>query len=112
MNDTLRQTLESVGQAGVLRFFDQLNPDEQQQLQAQLADVDLDLIARLTGVEEETCQWAELARRSEPPPAFRLNVRTTRFTAEQARERGKAAMRDGQVGVILVAGGQGTRLGF
>jgi UDP-N-acetylglucosamine/UDP-N-acetylgalactosamine diphosphorylase len=112
MNEELRQSLTSIGQEGVLRFFDQLNPSEQQQLEQQLADVDLELIVRLTNETEEICQWAELARRAAPPPAFRLNDSHAPFTFAQARQRGEAALRAGEVGVILVAGGQGTRLGF
>jgi UDP-N-acetylglucosamine/UDP-N-acetylgalactosamine diphosphorylase len=34
------------------------------------------------------------------------------FSAAEARERASAALRTGKVGVILVAGGQGSRLGF
>ena len=33
-------------------------------------------------------------------------------TVDQARQRGDSALLDGEVGVVLVAGGQGTRLGF
>jgi UDP-N-acetylglucosamine/UDP-N-acetylgalactosamine diphosphorylase len=41
-----------------------------------------------------------------------LDVSKNRFTPEQAKKRAEEALRAGQVGVILVAGGQGTRLGF
>ena len=112
MNDVLRQSLRAIEQERVLRFYDQLSPAGQQQLEHQLADVDLDLIARLTSEQEGACQWAELARRAEPPPAFRLNDSRARFSVEEARQRGEDAMRRGEVGAILVAGGQGTRLGF
>ena len=47
-----------------------------------------------------------------PPPAFRLDTASNPFTPEEAKKRAEAALRAGQVGTILVAGGQGTRLGF
>ena len=34
------------------------------------------------------------------------------FSADEARKRGAAALAEGHVGAILVAGGQGTRLGW
>src|SRR6185369_5136325 len=37
---------------------------------------------------------------------------TNRFSPAEARRRGDEALAAGQLGVILVAGGQGTRLGF
>ena len=54
----------------------------------------------------------QLAARAAPPPAFRLDAAGNPFTPQQAERRADEALRVGQVGVILVAGGQGTRLGF
>lgn len=53
-----------------------------------------------------------LAGRAVSPPSFRLDASKNRFSPEQARQRGNAAVAAGQLGVVLVAGGQGTRLGF
>ena len=47
-----------------------------------------------------------------PPPAFRLDDRNTAISVDQAQVRGTAALRAGKVAAILVAGGQGSRLGF
>ena len=54
----------------------------------------------------------ELAARAEPPPAFRLDTAQNPFTPQQARKRAEESLRAGEFGAILVAGGQGTRLGF
>jgi UDP-N-acetylglucosamine/UDP-N-acetylgalactosamine diphosphorylase len=56
--------------------------------------------------------WAEQARRATAPPAFRLDAPQPSISSQQAIERGHEALAAGQVGVIIVAGGQGTRLGF
>jgi UDP-N-acetylglucosamine/UDP-N-acetylgalactosamine diphosphorylase len=41
-----------------------------------------------------------------------LGQRTNRFSPEEARQRGAEALKQGRIGAMLVAGGQGTRLGF
>ena len=53
-----------------------------------------------------------VGRRAASPPAMRLDGSGVPFTAEAARARGEELLRAGQVGMILVAGGLGTRLGF
>jgi UDP-N-acetylglucosamine/UDP-N-acetylgalactosamine diphosphorylase len=52
-----------------------------------------------------------MARRASPPPAVRLADRAGR-QSDDARQRGVEALAAGKVGVLLVAGGQGSRLGF
>ena len=57
--------------------------------------------------------WAEMAARAEPPTALRLDDNgSNSITRADATAKGQAALGDGQVGMILVAGGQGSRLGF
>jgi UDP-N-acetylglucosamine/UDP-N-acetylgalactosamine diphosphorylase len=99
------------GQQHVLRFWDELSQAEQTSLAAQLAQVDLTLIERLARHARQNESWREAVRRAEPPPAFRLQGNNP-FTPAEAIQRGEAALRDGQIGALLVAGGQGTRLGF
>jgi UDP-N-acetylglucosamine/UDP-N-acetylgalactosamine diphosphorylase len=100
------------GQEQLLRFWDQLDKHQQTALAEQIAAVDFDLIARLCQGTSSEEDWGELSRRAEPPPAFRLAAGANRFSPAEARERGEQALRQGKVGAILVAGGQGTRLGF
>src|SRR5262249_40177319 len=53
---------------------------------------------------------------AQAPPAIRLldakHPATQAVSTEQAATRGREALEAGHVGVILVAGGQGTRLGL
>lgn len=112
MNPSLQEQLKAFGQEHLLQFFDELEPAAQQRLVTQIEDVDLDLIAQLAHHEADTVDWGAMARRSTPPPAFRLHDSEARVRPEDARRRGEQALRDGQVGAILVAGGQGSRLGF
>lgn len=111
LKTTLRQQLEPHGQAHVLRFWEALSDLERRQLAAEIDALDLDALAsayRSGGHQEH---WAELARRAGPPPAVPLEG-VAELPAEEARRRGEQALRDGRVGMILVAGGQGSRLGF
>ena len=80
---------------------------------SEIESVDLKQIAELYRQAEAEQDWATLARPAEPPPAFRIDQPgERRFTAAAAQERGRAALAAGKVGVLLVAGGQGSRLGF
>ena len=107
-----REKLAAAGQEHVLAFWDELSPEVQQQLAEQLRGVDLDLLARLHAKKGAEVDWAELAARSQPPPAIRLNDEQPRFSRDAARQRGAEALAAGKVGTLLVAGGQGTRLGY
>jgi UDP-N-acetylglucosamine/UDP-N-acetylgalactosamine diphosphorylase len=104
--------LKQFGQEHVLRFAEELSETERAELQSQLSDVNFDELRQLVGKETESIDWAALAAKAEPPPAVQLGKPHPDFPAERAREVGEAAIRAGKVGMILVAGGQGTRLGF
>lgn len=104
--------LRACGQDHVLRYWGELSPKVQAQLRLQLGGVNVRELAELFACRHELARWSELAARAVSPPAFRLNDAWPRFAKNNAIARGEAALRAGEVGAILVAGGQGTRLGF
>jgi UDP-N-acetylglucosamine/UDP-N-acetylgalactosamine diphosphorylase len=128
----LQAILRPHGQEHLLAFWDELEPRQRESLARQIEAIDFELIRRLYegrgSIQGDSPIFAEtkigtvprdgqedvraLAARAEPPPALRLDAARNPFTAEQARQRADEALRAGQLGVILVAGGQGTRLGF
>jgi UDP-N-acetylglucosamine/UDP-N-acetylgalactosamine diphosphorylase len=112
MKETLENRLAPFGQQHLLAFWDELTEDQRSGLAEQIAHVDFAAIAELAGQQHQTVDFASLAARAEPPPAFRLGARDNRFKIEEARAAAMAAFSRGEVGAILVAGGQGTRLGF
>ena len=112
MKHELHRHLEPHGQTHLLAHWDRLAPHEQQDLTQQIREIDFALMARLHRGGGSGEDWAELARRAEPPPAYRLNGEGRSGSLEEVRRRGEAALSAGKVGVILVAGGQGSRLGF
>ena len=112
VNSELRDRLAKYGQSHLLAFWDELSPGQRDLLAGQIASLDLDLLGRLFRGDARPANWAALASRAESPPAFQLGGTANQFTPEAARERGRAALTAGEVGAVLVAGGQGTRLGF
>ncbi len=111
------QLIESFNQAGqghVFRFWNELSAAEQAQLAAQAAEIDLAEIARLndTLVRSNTGAAVDLTD-LEPAPYVPLpaNGGDAAEWAE-ARRIGEDALRAGRVAAFVVAGGQGTRLGY
>src|SRR3990172_5272865 len=103
----LAARLERFGQGHVLRYWDELDAAGRARLAAQIEAVDLAEIAELYRGTRQEPDWAALARRAKPPQAIRLGDRKS---SESARQRGREALALGEVGVLLVAGGQGGRL--
>jgi len=116
----LAAKLAPIGQEHLLAFWEQLGAGEREQLARQIEGIDADLFrelqAEFCGSQgrggDEKSKWAALAARAQSPPAMRLDGSGVPFTREAARAKGTAILRAGQVGMILVAGGLGTRLGF
>ncbi len=100
-------------QEHLLAFIEELSSDQQQSLKNQIAEIDLAQIATLFQKFGASDAWAELASRAEPPVALRLGDTTSNhFSRAEAEECGSQLLNSGKVGMILVAGGQGSRLGF
>jgi UDP-N-acetylglucosamine/UDP-N-acetylgalactosamine diphosphorylase len=108
----LLATLQPFGQEHLVAFWDALDAEQRASLARQIEAIGFALIRRLYENRDRQENLRELAGRAEPPPAFRLDTARNAFTPQQAQQRAEAALTAGQVGVILVAGGQGTRLGF
>jgi UDP-N-acetylglucosamine/UDP-N-acetylgalactosamine diphosphorylase len=110
--EELLAVLAPHGQQHVVQFWDDLDEPQRQALAGQIRAIDFDLIGRLYRQPDRSPEIRALADRSAEPPTFRLDDWTNRFSPEEARQRGGAALKEGRIGAMLVAGGQGTRLGF
>ena len=97
--------LRDAGQTGLLRFYDSLNDGEKQELLDEIAALDL---SPLSVLKEETA--AETAFKTEPLQA--MTVSEIEKRRDEFEKVGIEAIRNGKVAAVLLAGGQGTRLGF
>ncbi len=110
---TIQQKVKEMGQAHLLRFRDDLNPEQKKQLALQIDDLDASLIqyfqATLRESRDDTSKVGDLQ------PADVLPIpssETEQREHQEAFERGEKELQAGRIGAILVAGGQGTRLNF
>ena len=111
----LRQKLSQVAQVDVLRFLDSLDDTGKKKLTSQLDALDLDNIAELVQTQVKTKAAIALPKDIKPVQAFphpsKANAdQRTQYAA--AEKRGRELLKVGKVAAFLVAGGQGTRLGY
>ena len=109
--DKWYQQLARWGQEHLLTFWSQLDSTARQQLVEQLQTIDFELMDGLSRRTSHDEDWETMAMQAESPPAVRLADTSPQQTAT-ALALGEQALRSGRVGVVLVAGGQGSRLGF
>ena len=110
----LATKLNSLGQAHVFRFWAELTPDQQKDYAAQLSRLDWDLIAKLIETMVKHPQKFELSGDVKPAPYYENKpadaAKQKKLT--DAFARGEELLRAGKVAAFVVAGGQGTRLGW
>ena len=110
--DQLRHRIQAAGQEHVLRFWSRITPQQRQRLAAQLHTIDFNLVNELY-----TKLVASPPRRNpaalEPAEVITLAEQQGDPRQRQTMiELGEEAIAAGRVGALLVAGGQGSRLGF
>ena len=104
----LRDTAASYGQDHLFRFWEMLNEAGRQELLSNLAQVDFPLMQRLIETWVENEPSLERFKQIDPVPVINLDAPD----GDAAWQAGEEALRAGKVGIFLVAGGQGTRLGY
>jgi len=110
--DEANTLLDANGQGHVLAHWARLTADAQQALLAQIATIDMQAIKRMQAMLAETGSAGTAPDVIEPAPVAELGVLAERERNEALSAYGESALARGEVGVLLVAGGQGSRLGF
>lgn len=103
----LRRRLAQFGQDHVLAGWDRLTAEERRRLVGQIESLDLEELRRLHAERQVRGAIPELSRLAPLPQAAESADELERFS-----RLGEEAVRAGTVAYLVVAGGQGTRLGF
>jgi UDP-N-acetylglucosamine/UDP-N-acetylgalactosamine diphosphorylase len=136
--ENLREKLTKHGQEHLLRFWDELSDDERKQLISDIQEINLeeveDFFKRATASLEESTAKLDDRLQALPEQAFMSVSRASSDQLNVYENEGKfyyyyyfyislnltlhvfhtglTQIANGRVGVLLMAGGQGTRLGF
>lgn len=105
--------LRPFDQEHLLRFFDELSPRGQTQLLDQIEGIDWPEVSRLVETHVKNKPDVHLPAKLEPAPSYpKTPTPELKAKYEQARAAGEKLLREGKVAAFVVAGGQGTRLGW
>ncbi|MBE6373732.1 MAG: UDPGP type 1 family protein, partial [Lentisphaerae bacterium] len=109
-----KETLLAHGQTRIAGHLEKIGPDSRARLEKQLAEIDFDeldsLIRQYVLHKPETAIPADLS----PAPFFRMKPENGAQTEyyRKAEAKGRELLAAGKIALLVVAGGQGTRLGF
>ncbi len=95
--------LASYGQDHVLHYYDKLSQNKKEELLSYVDKIDF---TALNGICKEDKKVGELT------PCDALSLKQVKKGRRTYEETGLSAIRAGKVAVLLLAGGQGTRLGW
>ncbi len=98
--------LEQHDQKQLLRFYDELDEAQRKKLLTQIAGIDWSLLDTLKSHDGESGERGRLE------PLGALEVEEIERRRAEFEEIGIRALKGEKVGAVLLAGGQGTRLGF
>jgi len=104
----LLQRFAAHGQEHVLSFWDDLNEQEQLTFTQQLESIDFDQFAML---QKQFAQNSEDTHPTKMKPSPFVSISDV-TGSESLKKTGEEIIRNGQLAVLTVAGGQGTRLGW
>lgn len=113
--EQIRERLERYGQVHLVKYWNELTEEQRRELTSDIDELNLEELQ--TFFERATMTLAEnggkLDDRMQPIPDSQF-LSISRTSTEQIRlyeEEGLRQIANGHVGVLLMAGGQGTRLG-
>ncbi|KAJ3605267.1 hypothetical protein NHX12_027317 [Muraenolepis orangiensis] len=113
--EEVKGCLARAGQSHVLEFWSELSEEERNEFLSELSQLDLDALRRHceTAVSAATSQPKRVDQLMEPVPAEFLGsvLKSDKGALVDWENEGLLQISENRVGVLLLAGGQGTRLG-
>lgn len=116
--EQIRERLLKYGQVHLLKHWDEITEDQRRQLKCDIEELNMEELSaffiRATDSLRQENSNKKLDDRMQPIPDSQF-LSTSQASSEQKRvyeEEGLRQVAAGRVGVLLMAGGQGTRLGF
>jgi UDP-N-acetylglucosamine/UDP-N-acetylgalactosamine diphosphorylase len=108
------QLLQKHNQQHLLTFWDELNDDGRNKLLGQIEEIDFKSLDEKIGRYVKNPAAVELPDKIEPAPVYPALPQTAQQKEkyEKANQLGTELLSKGKVAAFVVAGGQGTRLGF
>lgn len=109
--DVVQEAMSAAGQSRLVAYARRLDPSAQQCLVDQMARIDMDVLKIQRGLiaavhSETTADNLDLA------PAPSILKGEDQASDAEAESLGSAILEAGKVGIFVVAGGQGSRLGY
>lgn len=107
----IRARYECAGQSHVFDYYDSLNADEKEQLLTQLGDIKVEQLHSFlkSALEQESSVTSDADIKPFGGPVGRA---TDEKLVADCYKIGMEAIAQGQVAALVLAGGQGTRLGY
>lgn len=113
--EALRKRYESAGQSHLFTFWSKLTPEQKEDLKNQLKSLDIERVNRIylkaISAEAEALEPGARSDAIYPLPKGASESLSNQAKVEEWSRIGLEAIARGEVGVLLMAGGQGTRLG-
>ena len=99
-----KEKLEQYGQEHVLKYYEELEAAEKEELLAQIEETDFSVV-------ESCMHMDEIAQKGTISPLKAMELPEIEENRDCYMETGIKAIKEGKVGAVLLAGGMGTRLG-
>ena len=111
--DELRHMVLDAGQSHVFDWWDDLNSEARQQLVDQLKSIDFEWVKQARDRILSPVQTSQAPPQLSPVTPIPIpRTQEALRQAQEAKERGEAIIKEGKMAAFVVAGGQGTRLGY